>query len=1189
MPFNVDLSLTQIVPVLGSEGNAIEEVRNVDSWREALTTETTRAHAELIHKGAKLDGWSGKERIWKKTASNLLDSAEALKAEGRTAELDDVLTQYFFATEFVGIEADKVGYGHPNGSKVKPPMIGQLVKRGMTDDMQRAFSAHGHLVVIETHEKVPHEFASTLEAVTPMVDIIARRTTDEGVREHIATLSFDQLADTASGLSMSSKYTSEEKHILITDLTRRALGKLTGEYTVAETDIMTEKLIQLAEANPHLLDDETYKQEFIKIQNKRKVHTRYRVNDQSVYPIDQSIIFLWKNGHEDIAKRLLTASSHEMRKGLFDTTKQSGNLEYTVASLVSQSEITQEDADRVTAEISNEIIIRSQKLTEYMRGFLGNPETRSGMQLELMQYITATQNPEYTAEIVEQMVAGSSVAEVYGFLHEVRAVLRPGEDESIFTYLTGKFNAVTNTRDLHSIVDNVSKLRGQSQLSLIRDTDILEKGSQGDMQRLFVSELAGIYELNIDTVNNAISTLLNERSSIPFSETVDLMYGRLQNLKNSGLLTSVSSSPPLLLAAEKVIAQALTEEHPVLSAEEFTQKLEILKQSPLMDRYQQLLRLTAVGDIVGKKIFDIAQSGNMESQIEGEVQMLDTVLNHPLMNVIAARQDFSRIASQVLAKVITDPNPSALCDRALMLMEGAQDTWKTLYGFTEMLVGMHVDSDLIHDQFPVMTVPLVIFERGALTKDANFNTIKGFKPKLFSSYTVDQKRSIVSNGESMDDAQLDSMRTIQFDLLKPEYKRAVYAYQLYETIHQSQDTEHKIAADERNRSHTGYGNNIKVGDYIHGAPVDVLGNILKNGNIPGESRELQSKTDAFPFNVDMSRIPYGDTIEASLEQTRTYAGGYGSGGAFGPDGQMALLYKRGYGSWMHGQETQGSDVGHPLIFGGVPSTEISGIILTNPDSALSLTTQAIVKNDFYIPVYDRSNNLLFSPVDYDDLREKAIQEKAEQRASLSSEGYNPGTFMAYLKRSDEELKTLFESNSGTEDGTTETNTIKVMQIFETYYAKEWDSPLLSKEGVRIMLALHDVGTARAYALENSRANQHKYTMEIIPDVLETFEIKQPEREVIAGIVDQDFMGEFFQGRIPIAEAAAGLRTLMADLHTQPEAFFDLMKMFYTCDAGSYEALGAVFNFDHTNNNVEFSERNQKMYDELHSLTMSVST
>jgi len=87
------------------------------------------------------------------------------------------------------------------------------------------------------------------------------------------------------------------------------------------------------------------------------------------------------------------------------------------------------------------------------------------------------------------------------------------------------------------------------------------------------------------------------------------------------------------------------------------------------------------------------------------------------------------------------------------------------------------------------------------------------------------------------------------------------------------------------------------------------------------------------------------------------------------------------------------------MLAGMPSTEISAIILKSPENTLEIAKKAVVENGFYIPIYDIEGNLLFAPEDFDAIyKDLNLKVEVDSVWDYSLEigeraGSNPGAFL----------------------------------------------------------------------------------------------------------------------------------------------------------------------------------------------------
>jgi len=216
------------------------------------------------------------------------------------------------------------------------------------------------------------------------------------------------------------------------------------------------------------------------------------------------------------------------------------------------------------------------------------------------------------------------------------------------------------------------------------------------------------------------------------------------------------------------------------------------------------------------------------------------------------------------------------------------------------------------------------------------------------------------------------IESIPFKDLSDTAKKLVFRDFIRRTIIDSRDEHFKKITDKRNREIVKENKKLffKEGMYLHGSAIDFLDSVLLNGNLPREALGETASTDAFPFHVDFSRLTrdfinkfkgnISDIISASLSSS------YGFEGKYDSKGQIFYLYPRpSERRWEQNIDYQAAQEDHGLILGGMPSTEILGIILNDPETTLEIAKRRIVENGFYIPLYNREGDLIFPPEEYD--------------------------------------------------------------------------------------------------------------------------------------------------------------------------------------------------------------------------------
>ena len=198
-----------------------------------------------------------------------------------------------------------------------------------------------------------------------------------------------------------------------------------------------------------------------------------------------------------------------------------------------------------------------------------------------------------------------------------------------------------------------------------------------------------------------------------------------------------------------------------------------------------------------------------------------------------------------------------------------------------------------------------------------------------------------------------------------------------DTLEQAKEfIEQKVKiADSRNRHASNSDMILEQGDFIKGiGDIKYLRNILQNGSVSKEYLGSSAGSDATPLDTDISMIMSSDgTISEKIGAT--------AASSYGPiwfvlknddrftitrTSSETLEAKRDM-SKMEVFYTGVLGQGHYGIRTGFASSEINYIVMENYDPRVGLE---IAMNGFYIPIANIEGKIVFTPKNYDELREK---------------------------------------------------------------------------------------------------------------------------------------------------------------------------------------------------------------------------
>lgn len=179
--------------------------------------------------------------------------------------------------------------------------------------------------------------------------------------------------------------------------------------------------------------------------------------------------------------------------------------------------------------------------------------------------------------------------------------------------------------------------------------------------------------------------------------------------------------------------------------------------------------------------------------------------------------------------------------------------------------------------------------------------------------------------------------------------------------------------DAQNRERAKEKFTIVKGDLIKGLnKIDYLSYLLQNGILAKEFLNDAADSDRTPFDTDVSMV-LEDITSEEIDLSKFIAGKYGPIWiVLKKDDRFIDTYsselKKSFDFSkleLYHRDTEKKE--HCGIRTGFASSEIDYFLVKDYDSRIGLE---IAMNGFYIPVFNTKRELLFSPKDYDELREK---------------------------------------------------------------------------------------------------------------------------------------------------------------------------------------------------------------------------
>ncbi len=139
------------------------------------------------------------------------------------------------------------------------------------------------------------------------------------------------------------------------------------------------------------------------------------------------------------------------------------------------------------------------------------------------------------------------------------------------------------------------------------------------------------------------------------------------------------------------------------------------------------------------------------------------------------------------------------------------------------------------------------------------------------------------------------------------------------------------------------------------------------------------------------------------------------------------------------------------------------------------------------------------------------------------------------------------------------HTEAVINNFVTHFAQDFELATgFSSDFMVKLLSLHDIGKGLALA-----SHQHANSKDVIKKKRDAIALSKAESNLISDIIAQDPLGEYFQSLISQQECVALLNNSYEKVQKHKpeltrEQYFNLMSIYYRCDAGSYPGLKNKF-------------------------------
>jgi len=191
------------------------------------------------------------------------------------------------------------------------------------------------------------------------------------------------------------------------------------------------------------------------------------------------------------------------------------------------------------------------------------------------------------------------------------------------------------------------------------------------------------------------------------------------------------------------------------------------------------------------------------------------------------------------------------------------------------------------------------------------------------------------------------------------------------------------------------------------------------------------------------------------------------------------------------------------------------------------------------------------------------------------------------------LNNVYNSLAGVGEGyTIGEHTELVMNQYLKYFNNPNTSFLPIKvDDFEIMLAIHDCGKYDAIKL-GDKSKQKLFNKKYVEKIFDETKRSARSKKIVSEIVSQDYIGDYIKGT-NIKTTFDGLKSSADKVGVDLQQFYNLCKMYYLCDAGSYtvdagglESLDYLFDF--TKNKIDFAKPVNTKIKELEDLIWNSS-
>ena len=947
------------------------------------------------------------EKLWDSILESELVDIKLAKDAGQQEKTENLLIEHMVSLEMAETKDssryDRYEYGTEKSARANKSML-RLAELGLAESaIEVARKAYGLVVatasepdffdsrpikdgkpVVLTHEF--HSVAHTFEGSLPSLEVglgaqISLDPEDPAiVKAPVQAGEIENLDVVDSAIAVMSRavktretgQTTEDLQLIETLNHHAIRGLFDGgneDRNQARYDVNA--LEKLLEISPDIVTDAKYETDFAFLRQHRLVDSNYRINNMFTARLDSEIILLVGDDKLDLAKRLITANEAELTDPRYP---ESNGVLGSVMRYHLEGQFTETQQEQIVLQLK---AMHAEKIAAL------------GTQLDSVLNALTLSDGYYRGSLKNAVVSAHDPESALHCLQALQKATPENFDQATMEQIA--YQLLEQTGSNNSTVldemgaspdilaplffnDNFRNLGSQNYGRTARNIILRHPDRAEQMLRIFDHPM--LQSMIEDSYGSPVIAQVIEQTNIS-----DEALSRLDELTSlNGLLNADQLSKILIDDNAIRFARLLTKaeaESPFLS-ELNAETLEIvvdigLQTAPdmqervmnnalLFDEAIPMLTLlrdagvTADADIIKRSLL---QAEDLSAK---SVEFSKAFTDTKILKLIGINGPAFIFDATILNLLANAESPFEAAQQTCEQLLSNDPLWLRCYKISQIGVG-NIEEVGFQTGLNIKEIPLSL-PVPDLNNDQQMEVLHAEAPTPFAELNIEQKRG-VAYLEELTDAQVEALHEVAFSQLAPEYQRTLLAFRLFETIALSRDLNERQEATERNISKAYGAQWLESGDLVHATNTSVrLRAIITSGALAGETIGYKGKKDSYPFNLDTVVVSEDVTSQPDyVSQLGALKNGY--------YGQIAIVFGRGSHALHAGEEFKGGmNTDHRLLLGGLPSTEITALLLRGDASPEIVTAvkRVVVESDMYIPIVSPDGTLLLTSEEFTQLQ-----------------------------------------------------------------------------------------------------------------------------------------------------------------------------------------------------------------------------